>query len=79
MTELYKATYTLYELLSQRPLNDNVIHIAPEGYRFKGGYVAIVEYYTYANSWGDNKHLKRFRSLEAAEKFIAKMNLREGA
>lgn len=64
------------ELLKEGGLNDDLMHIAPEGYHFKGGYAAIVEYYTYANEWGNHKNIKRFRTLEAAEKFITRMQLR---
>lgn len=65
------------ELLREGVLNDDVIHLAPEGYRFKGGYTAIVEYYTYANEWGNHRHIKRFRTIDSAEKFVTKMRLRE--
>ena len=67
------------ELLKEGVLNDDVLHIAPEGYRFKGGYTAIVEYYTYASAWHNHKHTRRFKTLEAAERFIAKNNLRAEA
>lgn len=66
----------IVEVLSERTLTTNLLHIAPEGYVFKGGYAAAVEYYTYANEWGDTKHIKRFRTVENAEKFIDKMGLR---
>ena len=66
------------ELLTEGVLNDDVMYVAPEGYRFKGGYAAIVEYYTYASTWHNNKHIRRFRTLEAAERFITKNNLRKG-
>ncbi|RTL04842.1 hypothetical protein EKK58_09465 [Candidatus Dependentiae bacterium] len=60
------------ELLAEGALNDDMLHIANEGYKFKGGYVAIVEYYTFANSWGNYKRYKRFKTLENAYKFIDK-------
>lgn len=54
-------------------LNDDLLHIASDGFKFKGGYKAIVEYYIYANEWGNNKHYKRFKTVENARKFIDKL------
>lgn len=68
--------YYTSELLSEGVLNDDVLHVANEGSRFKGGYVAIVEYYTFATPWSNHKHYKRFKTVENAEKFISKMGLR---
>lgn len=64
------------ELLREGVLNDNVLYVVDEGYKFKGGYEAIVEYWTFASAWHNNKHIKRFNTLENAEKFINKMGLR---
>lgn len=66
----------IVEVLSERALTENTLYIAPENYMFIGGYKARIEYYTYANEWGDKKHVKHFRTLENAEKFIDKMGLR---
>lgn len=59
-------------LINERPLNDDTLYIADEGKCFKGNYKAILEYYTFANCWSDNKHIRRFRSLEGTKKFIGK-------
>ena len=53
-------------------MNDDVLHIADDGKVFSGGYVAIVEYYTFANEWSDRKHIKRFKNFETLDKFIKK-------
>ena len=59
-------------ILHERVLNDDFIQIADDGKIFKGGYKAIITYYTYQNHWNDNKHIKRFRTLENAFKWINK-------
>lgn len=58
-------------ILRERVLTDDVIHvIEQDGMMFKGGYVAIVEYHTFQSPWSDNEHVRRFRSLEAAGKWV---------
>jgi len=59
-------------IVNERPLNDDVVYVADENKVFKGGYVAILEYYTFANEWSDHDHRKSFRSMESMQKFIAK-------
>ena len=63
-----KLSYVLFEGV----LNDDMLHIAYEGKVFKGGYVAVIEYYTYLNGWNNKKHYKYFRNLITLEKYIAK-------
>jgi hypothetical protein len=62
------ATY----VINERPLTDDTVSFAPDGYRFKGGYAAVVTFHTFANPWADEEHVKRFRTIEAAEAFIVK-------
>jgi len=59
-------------VIRERCLNNDEVHLADNGKVFKGNYVAILEYYTYANEWSDHKHIKRFRSMQALEKYIDK-------
>ena len=59
-------------LLKENVLTDDVLLLADEGKIFKGGYFAIVEYYTYQNEWSDKKHIAKFRSQKRLEQFIAK-------
>lgn len=47
-------------LLKENVLTDDVLHLATENKVFKGGYIAIVEFFTFANAWCDKKHIKRF-------------------
>lgn len=63
-----KMSYTLLEGV----LNDDILHIANAGYKFKGGYIAILEYYTYLNEWCNKKHFKGFKNMETMEKYINK-------
>lgn len=57
-------------LLRERVLTDDVLHVADHGHAFKGGYVAILEYHTLRNANADDAHVRRFRTLEAAAKFL---------
>lgn len=59
-------------IVNERPLNDDMLYIADRGKVFKGGYIALLEYYTFANAWSDRKHRRGFKSLEAMRKFITK-------
>jgi hypothetical protein len=59
-------------IIKEGALNDDTLFIADENKVFKGGYEAILEYYTFANAWGNNKHIKRFRTVKNAYKFINK-------
>jgi len=62
-------------ILREGALNDDTLYTADEGKVFSGNYVAIVEYYTFANEWGNNKHVKSFRTLETMNKFIKKIGV----
>jgi len=53
-------------------LNDDVLYIAEDGHKFNGGYDAILEYWTYRNANANDRNIRRFRTVEAAEKFIVK-------
>lgn len=53
-------------------LNDDVLYIANDGYKFKGGYVAILEFWTYRNSNANEQNIQRFKTIKAAEKYIEK-------
>jgi len=59
-------------ILKESVLNDDILKLADKGKIFKGGYIAIVEYFTYANAWGNNKHTKRFRSQKSLFSFLEK-------
>ena len=59
-------------ILKDVGLNDNVLLMPDEGKIFKGNYIAIIEEYTYLNCWSNKKHVKRFRSEEALNKYLNK-------
>ena len=59
-------------ILRELPLNDDTLYIADDGKVFSGGYVAILEYFKYANEWSDSRHFRRFRTLEAMHKYLDK-------
>lgn len=63
-------TITLHEGV----LNDDVIHVADEGYHFGNSsrFKFCVEYFTFANEWCNRKHHFYATSVESAIKRYAK-------
>ena len=59
-------------ILRERVLSDNTLYIAEENKVFKGGYVALLKEYTFANEWCDKESVKRFRSKERLIKYLNK-------
>lgn len=57
-------------LLKENVLSDDVLHLATENKVFKGGYIGIVEFFTFASAWCDKKHIKRFRTEKSLNKFL---------
>ena len=53
-------------------LNDDTLHIAPNGYHYRGGYIAVIQYYTFQTHWSDNKHVVRFKSVNSLSKYLVK-------
>lgn len=64
-------SYASY-VLSERVLSDNLLLVAPEGYKFKGGYKCIIKEYTFQNEWSDKESVKRFKTMESMEKYVSK-------
>lgn len=64
------------EIIKEGNLNDDTLYIADQNKIFKGGYEAIFEYYTFRNTQSNNKHVKRFRTVENAYKFIDKIKIK---
>lgn len=60
-------------VLNERVVSDDTLSIPEKGKIFKGGYVAIVQEYTFANAWCD-KPLKplQFRSKGRLLKYLSK-------
>lgn len=59
-------------LLKENALTDDILYLPEQNKVFKGQYIAIVEYYTFLNAWGDTKHIKKFRKQDQLDKFLAK-------
>jgi len=59
-------------ILQENVLTNNTLLIADEGYVFKGGYVAVIREYVYANEWSDIEVVKKFRTLESLNKYLDK-------
>jgi len=64
----YESTF----ILREGCLNDDTLHIAPNGYHYRGGYIAVIQYYTFQNHWSDNKHVVRFKSVNSLSKYLVK-------
>lgn len=59
-------------IVRENVLTDNILKVAPKGYVFKGGYVAILREYTFQNSWSDKETVRRFRSFDTLHKYLDK-------
>jgi hypothetical protein len=59
--------------LKENVLSDNTLFVASKGKIFKGGYIAIIQEYVFANEWSD-KPLpnKNFRSVNSLNKYLEK-------
>lgn len=59
-------------ILKENVLTDNLLLIPEKNKIFKGGYIAIIKEYTFANEWGDMEHIKRFRNKQRLKKYLDK-------
>ena len=59
-------------ILRENVLTDNVLLLAPFGYKFKGGYMAMIKEYSYQNAWSDKLNVVKFKSANSLSKYIAK-------
>jgi len=59
-------------ILNEGVLNDDYLKLASEKKVFKGGYIAILIYYTFANPWGNNEHVLKFRKETQLQKYLKK-------
>jgi hypothetical protein len=59
-------------ILRENVLTDNILSIPNKGKIFKGGYIAIIKEYEYANPWQDKETIKKFRSVDRLTKYLDK-------
>lgn len=59
-------------VLQENVLTDNLLTIPEDGKVFKGNYIAIIEEYTFLNSWSDQLSVKRFRKQALLDKYLEK-------
>jgi hypothetical protein len=59
-------------MLRQGCLNDDYLNVANEKKVFKGGYIAILFYYTFLNAWCNKEHVVRFRTEAQLFKYLKK-------
>ena len=64
-------------ILRENVLSDNTLYIAEENKIFKGGYVALLKEYTFANEWCDKESVKRFRSKERLTNYLSRNYAKE--
>lgn len=57
-------------ILKAGTLNDDILKISDKGKVFKGGYIAIIEYYTFENEWCNSVKYVRFRSQKSLDKYL---------
>jgi hypothetical protein len=59
--------------LKENVLSDNKLFVASKGKIFKGGYIAIIQEYVFANEWSDRPlPNKNFRSVNSLNKYLEK-------
>jgi hypothetical protein len=60
-------------VLKENVLTDNILNVPSKGKVFKGGFIAIIQEYVFANEWSD-KPLpnKNFRSVNSLNKYLEK-------
>lgn len=59
-------------VLKEGVLNDDELFIPDEGKIFSGGYIAILEYWTFASTNHNNKNIKRFKNQSTLDKYLSK-------
>lgn len=59
-------------ILQENVLTDNLLILPEKGKIFKGGYIAIIKEYTFANAWSDRETVKRFRSKDRLYSYLDK-------
>jgi hypothetical protein len=57
-----KTQSTRNFILRENVLTDNLLILPPKGYRFKGGYIAVIKEYVYQSAWSDKEIVKKFMS-----------------
>ena len=59
-------------ILKENVLTDNILILAEKNKIFKGGYIAYINEYVYANSWSDRLIQRKFRSEKSLLNFLSK-------
>jgi hypothetical protein len=59
-------------ILKEGVLNDDYLKLSDAGKVFKGGYIAILVYYTFTNEWCNKEHVKKFRKESQLNKYLKK-------
>ena len=59
-------------ILQENVLTDNLLIVPQKGFIFKGGYIAIVKEYTFANEWSDKEKITRFNLKSSLVKYLSK-------
>lgn len=59
-------------ILKENVLSDNTLILAEDGKIFKGGYIAFIKEYVYLNAWSDELKVKKFKKINALNKYLEK-------
>lgn len=64
-------------ILNERVLNDDTLHVAPEGHAYKKRYPFMVVYWTFASAWSDREHVLYAKTAENALKRYKRLTKRD--
>ena len=59
-------------IIKENVLTDDTLFLSDENKVFKGGYIAVLKYYTFLNAWNDKEHIIKFRSMGRLNSFLSK-------
>lgn len=59
-------------ILRESVLNDDTLYLPDNGKVFKGGYIAIVDVFTFKNAWSNTKSSVKFRSKNRLLNYLKK-------
>lgn len=58
-------------ILKENVLTYNILRLAEKNKTFKGGYIAYINEFVYANAWADRLIQKKFRSQKSLLKYLS--------
>jgi len=59
-------------ILKEGVLNDDYLLRSGDGMTFKGGFIAMIVFYKYSNSWSNSEHVIKFRKETRLKNYLKK-------